>query len=217
MSPLATSQPSGSHRRSPQPCSHGCSLPRKPCLLQSHREAGFPLPEPQILLLVAGKGFPNAAGWGCAGAPGKVQREGGRMEGRKEGALAAAGKGSPGVTWLCLRVLLGLREPGSRREKREEPALRDRDLSARRPSRGHLHQHRRHRSSLFSPRILPAPSSLLTPSRAGMMTAPAPCGAPGQHPSIKPFPAARAGAGSRRSIDLIKPCAIHPRSHDSSS
>lgn len=85
MSPLATSQPSGSHRRSPQPCSHGCSLPRKPCLLQSHREAGFPLPEPQILLLVAGKGFPNAAGWGCAGAPGKVQREGGRMERRKEG------------------------------------------------------------------------------------------------------------------------------------
>lgn len=44
------------------------------------------------------------------------------------------------------------------------------------------------------------------------MTAPAPRGAPGQHPSIKPFPAARAGAGSRRSIDLIKPRAIHPRS-----
>lgn len=44
------------------------------------------------------------------------------------------------------------------------------------------------------------------------MTAPARRGAPGQHPSIKPFPAARAGAGSRKSIDLIKPRAIHPRS-----
>lgn len=182
----------------------------------------IPLPKPQIIILVAGKGFPNVslqlAGVGLK----PLEKSRGRKEGWKEGRmelcllLAALTKdGLPRDDMALPQGAAG--SEGARKQKQEQLVLRDRDLSAHHPSHKHLHQHHWHPSSLFSPRILPAPSSLSTPSRAGMMTTPAPCGAPGQDPSIKPFPAARAGAGSRRSIDLIKPCAIHPRFHDSSS
>lgn len=64
MSPLATTQPQAPTGAHPAPITsvmlHGCSLPKKPCLLQSHRESSIPLPKPQILL-VTGKGFPNVS------------------------------------------------------------------------------------------------------------------------------------------------------------
>lgn len=90
MPPSATNQPPGSHGgvtllRPPRPCSRGCSLPRKPCLLQSHGEAGFPLPEPQIPLLVAGKGFPNVSPQLAGAGLEPLEKSRGREEGRKEG------------------------------------------------------------------------------------------------------------------------------------
>lgn len=59
MSPLATNQlqaPTGAHPTSINSAMpHGCSLPKKPCLLQSHREAGFPFPSPKFFFLWQGK------------------------------------------------------------------------------------------------------------------------------------------------------------------
>lgn len=135
------------------------------------------------------------------------------MEKRKEGALPAAG--SPTRTALPRDdTALPQGATGSEGIGKQE---KFRDLSAHHLSHASAPTGTPHLSCPHGSCLLPAPSPLSTPSRAGMMTAPAPCGEPGQDPSIKPFPAARAGAGSRRSIDLIKPCAIHPRFHDSSS
>lgn len=54
MSPLATTQPQAPTGAHPAPITsvmlHGCSLPKKPCLLQNHREAAFPFPSPKFFL-----------------------------------------------------------------------------------------------------------------------------------------------------------------------
>lgn len=219
MPPSATNQPPGSHGGSP--CSGhlgrapaAAPFPGSPACCRATGKQDSPFPSPRFLCLWQGKASQMCPrSWlGLGWSPWKSP-EGGRKDGKKEGSSSACcWDGLPRGDVALPQGAAGSEGAGKQAGEAGRAGAEGQGFictSSISQAPASAPAGTPHPSSPPGSRLLPAPSSLSTPSRAGMMTAPAP---PGQHPSIKPFPAARAGAGSRRSIDLIKPRAIHPRS-----